>query len=478
MENKKIKILILTDSAAITSGLGTTCRHIFMPLVQMFPDKYELHQLGFFHFQPKEQVSWPIYHTKIKNGPNGPEPDMADKYGELSFDEYVARLEPDIVFAYGDMWHFEHAIKSPLRNSYRLITYYTIDGQPYYGDIDSDQNTMWGKNLSKVDQVVVLTPFGRKVLKDCCKELEDKNIISIPHPMVLNQYPERTQEVVHKARNKFLPAIIRDNAFVCGFIGRNQFRKQNYKLWELTHYIVHGDYIHCNNCDRVTVKEWDHSKRQTKDSAELTLYEEHYNYDHCWYCKSSDIRSGKPNRDFYMWIHSPKNDPGYKFSLHQEIWQVSQHCLYTNRAEQQPLPKQELNELMYAWDAGFMNSGGEGYGNFGIEAMAASLPLIYSNYSSHADFCKFGGLPVRVGQYVPEIHHGIMRSVIDTGDAIKQMNRLIESKELRIELGKSGRLACMENEITQIAKTWDKVFTDVNKIPLPMDSNKIHGAVI
>lgn len=476
--NKKIKILILTDSAAGNSGLGTTCRNIFMPLTQLYPDKYEIHQLGFFHFNPKEKVSWPIYPTRIKQGPNGMEPDLADKYGELSFDEYVTKIKPDIVMGYGDMWHFQHTIYSPLRNNYRLVTYYTVDGQPYFGHLSSDGSTMWGKNLARVDQVVVLTPFGSKTLKRSCKELADKDIKVIPHPMILNQYPERTEELVSQVKNKYIPKIIKDKAFVCGFIGRNQFRKQNYKLWEVTHYITHGDYIECDDCERITLKEWDHSSRKTRESSEITIYEKGYNYDHCWHCKSTNIRDGKPNRDFYMWMHTPKNDPGYNIELHQEMWGVSQNCLYTNTPDNQQLSKPQLTELMYAWDMFFFNSGGEGYGNGAIEAMASGLPVVYSDYSSHADFCQFGGLPVRIQSYVPELHHGIMRSVIDTGHAVSQINKLIRDPNLRKQLGKSGRLSCMQNDIVNIAKTWDLLFTDVYNRPLPIQNNKMHGAVL
>lgn len=477
MDNK-IKILILTDSAAISSGLATTTRNIFIPLLKMFPEKYEIHQLGFFHFQPKEQVPWPIYHTKLKQGPNGPEPDMSDKYGEISFDEVVSKINPDIVYGYGDMWHFAHTINSPLRNTYRLITYYTVDGQPYFGHLDADGSSHWGKNLAKVDQVCVITPFGRKVLKRSCKELEDRDIKVVPHPMIMAQYPDRTEEIVKSAREKFLPPIIRDNAVVCGFIGRNQFRKQNYKLWEVTHYITHGDYIECNECNRVTIKEWDHAARKTRDSEELTLYEKGYNYDHCWYCKSTNIRSGEPNRDFYMWIHSPKNDPGYNMELHQRMWEVSQNCLYTNTPTNQPLPRGELNHLMYAWDMMFYNSGGEGNGNGAQEYMATGGPIVYSDYSSHADFCQHGGLPVRINSYVSELHHGIMRSVIDTGHAVQQLNKLIRNKTLRQTLGVKGRTSISQTDVSQTTKVWDKIFTDVMSKPKPIESNTIHGAVL
>ena len=66
MAEKKTKILICTHSAAMHSGLSETTRHIFIPLLQKYGDKYEIHQLGYFNFgKPSEKVPWPIYTTKV-----------------------------------------------------------------------------------------------------------------------------------------------------------------------------------------------------------------------------------------------------------------------------------------------------------------------------------------------------------------------------------------------------------------------------
>ena len=118
MAENKTKILICTHSAAMHSGLSETTRHIFIPLLQKYGDKYEIHQLGYFNFgKPSEKVPWPIYTTKVDQTPQGPKPDMNDRFGQISFDNVVEKVKPDIVFGYGDMWHFEHMLNSPQRNT-------------------------------------------------------------------------------------------------------------------------------------------------------------------------------------------------------------------------------------------------------------------------------------------------------------------------------------------------------------------------
>lgn len=487
--NNKIKILISTDSAAIQTGLAETTRNIFMPLIGMYPNKYDIHQLGFFHFFPREKVSWPIYQTKVKQGPNGAmEIEESDKYGQTTFHDLVYKLKPDIVFGYGDMWHFNHLITSPYRNNYRLLTYYTIDGQPYFGStLSSNGDTEWGNNLAKVDEVVTLSFFGRDVLKESCKELKDKDIKVMYHSMNMNLYKYVTADRKLELKDKILPKIIdRKQSFIAGFVGRNQFRKQNHKLWEVTHYMVHGDYIHCNDCDRIIPKEWNHAARRSKDPSrsygdleQLTLYERGYNYEYCWYCKSSNVKNGTPDPNFYMWFHIPKKDPGYNYELHERMWKVENNCLYTSHVDNAVgIPKEEIINLMSSFDCFFYPSGGEGFGNPAMEAMALGVPVVYSDYSSHAEFCKFGGLPIRVSTYVPELMIGINRSIIDTGSAIRQLLKLRQDAKLKEQLGIKAHMHASQYDILHMTKAWDQLFTNLYAKPLPIGNNSLYATTI
>jgi hypothetical protein len=475
----KIKILISTDSAALQSGLAETTRNIFIPLLKFKPEKYELHQLGFFHWQPKEQVPWPIYRTRVNKRPDGQlAPDEADKWGEITSHELISKLTPDIVFGYGDMWHFNHLLYSPLRNTYRLAVYYTIDGQPYFGHLNDDGTTAWGKNLTKADEIVTLSHFGRRTLKEGCSELADKDIHVAYHALDMTRFSDKTNEEILDIRKQVFPPIIAHDSFIMGWCGRNQFRKQNYKLWEVLHYLVYGDYIECNECGKITIKEWNHSSRKTMDPDRLTMYDPGYRYDYCWYCKGVNISEGIPNNKCYLWLHMPKNDPGYNPELHERIWKVSDKSMYTSSLDHfRGIPRDDVISMMQAWDCMFYPSGGEGFGNPPYECLAAGTPIVYSNYSSHAEFCKFGGLPVRVN-YIPELHHGIMRSIIDTGDAVKQLLKLIRSKELCHKLGARGKLHVSQYHITHMVEFWDKLFTNMMKKPLPTESEVLYTSVI
>ena len=126
----------------------------------------------------------------------------------------------------------------------------------------------------------------------------------------------------------------------------------------------------------------------------------------------------------------------------------------------------------------FYPSGGEGFGNPPFECMAAGVPIVFSDYSSHAEFCRFGGLPVRVANYTPEMQLGIQRSAIDTNHAIEQMLKLVRSKELRKSLGSRGRQHAAQFAIPHLTPVWDNIFSEMMTKPLPLAGDKIYGAVL
>jgi glycosyltransferase involved in cell wall biosynthesis len=410
---------------------------------------------------------------------------MNDRYGQLSFDEVVSNIKPDIVFGYGDMWHFDHMLSSPLRNSFRLLCYYTIDGQPYFGHLNKDNTTEWGKKLLKADEIVVLSHFGKEVLERGNTELKDKDIKVMYHPLDMQRYPNRSDKDIMDIREKVLPKHIPRKAFIAGWLGKNQFRKQNYKLWEITHYIVHGDYIRCRSCDRITIKEYNHTTRETKDPDKypgeldkITMYDEKYRYKECWHCKSVDIVKGKPNKDFYMWFHMAKDDPGYNPDLHENMWNITDRCMYTKQVSGLTgVASKDLAALISSWDIMLYPSGGEGFGNPLAESLAAGTPAVYSNYSSHAEFAKFGGLPIKC-TYQPELMHGIQRAAVDTNDAVRQVLRMIEEPRLRKELSIKGRLHMAQYNIPHMVDTWDQILTSMVSQPLPINSNKIYTTVV
>lgn len=476
----KIKILTVTDSPRIHTGLGENCRLMFKDLLARYPDKYEVESLGWFNFSNSEPISWPVHSTNTVQQPNGTHAfDAEDRYGQRTFEGVLAKFKPDIVWAAGDMWCFEHLIHSPNRNSFRLSLYYTIDGAPYFGTwLNPDHSSEWGSKLCKADEVVVWSEFGEKVLKESCPELRNRDISVIYHPTDVSRFRYLNPEQKKKERQRLYSGHVPTDAFVLGFIGRNQFRKQNYKIWEVMHYIKHGDYIECKDCDRITIKEYNWNN-QTVKTGPTYRYEASYNYDCCWYCRSKNITEGQARPDIYLWQHMPKTDPAYNFDLHAKMWKIQDKVICTGIENQgKGIPAQQLAELMSTWDGFVYLSGGEGFGIPAFEAQMCGLPVIYSNYSSHADFAQYGGLPVRC-DFIPEFAFAINRAIADTGDTIKQILWAYRNRDKFAQLGQNGRVNAISKNVTTISTQWNNLFDKMMAQPTSLVGAKsIYATVV
>lgn len=461
---KPIKILLVTDSAQIHTGLGENCRLVFKDLVARFPGKYEIHQLGWFHINPTEQVPWTVHATNFIKQPNGSmDIDVNDKYGQRSFEAILAQVKPDIVWSSGDLWCFDHLLNSPNRNNFRLALYYTIDGSPYFGSwLKPNDSSEWGQRLKKTDSLIVWSEFGKEVLKESCPELKNKEIDVIYHPSDTNRFKALDRPAKVELRKKLYKDQINQDAFILGFIGRNQFRKQNHRMWEVLGYAINGHYIECKTCNRVTVKEFNWCT-QTARVGNTYRYEAGYNYDHCWYCKSKDIVSGTPLKDLMLWQHTPMTDPGYNINLHLTMYNIANNVIRTSMTgPSHGFSPQQMADMISSWDGMLYISGGEGFGIPAFECQAAGLPIIYSNYSSHADFAKHGGLPVRC-EFIPEFVFGIHRAMVDPGDCVKQLLWAYRNREEFAALGLKGQAFSKTKSIANVGDQWDSLFTRMMK---------------
>ena len=479
---KKTKILIATDSARIHTGLAETCRLVYKRLIEKYPDHYEIEQLGWFHNEKgPEKVPWKIHPTNIiREQGKPPQLDQGDRYGQRTFEFIRSQFQPDIVWTNGDLWCFDHLLNSPTRNSFRLCCYYTIDGSPYFGThLEAGVKSDWGNKLAKTDRLAVLTESGVDTLHNSCPEIKDKHIDVVYHPVDIDRFTVLSDEQKHSLRDKMYPPTMPRDAFVLGWVGRNQFRKMNFKMWEVMHYMKFGDYIVCDDCERVTVQEYDHAARQSRVIGKLMKYDADYDYQHCWHCKSKNVKQGVPHDDIYLWMHMNQKDPGWKPDSMSEMYDVKDRITYTQGLKSsEGLPPEVLAQLISSWDGLLYLSGGEGFGVPAFEAMMAGVPIIYTNYSSHADFCKHGGLPVRV-DFIPELGLSIHRSIADTNHAVERCLEAYNDRAAFKALGDKGRAFTETKTIDVIVDQWHGIFQEMMEQPLATeDAQHVYTEVV
>src|SRR5690349_19276225 len=101
--NNRLRILIVSDSPCLPTGLAETTRIIFSTLLDLYPDCYELHQVALFHCYAVTSLRWPVYPTEaLTTSSNEFEFAADDKYGQRTAVRVIKELQPDIVFAFGD----------------------------------------------------------------------------------------------------------------------------------------------------------------------------------------------------------------------------------------------------------------------------------------------------------------------------------------------------------------------------------------
>ena len=139
------KVLILTDSPVLPSGLGRVGREIASRYSSN--KDVDVRYAGWNHPNAQHKFSYPIY--PILRG-SAEEPMM--------FAEILKGFKPDTLICIGDIWYFNHLANIPSQTlPPRRIAYITVDARPFYAD--------WGKTLSIFTRVCVMSKFGAKEIE-------------------------------------------------------------------------------------------------------------------------------------------------------------------------------------------------------------------------------------------------------------------------------------------------------------------------
>jgi len=119
----------------------------------------------------------------------------------------------------------------------------------------------------------------------------------------------------------------------------------------------------------------------------------------------------------------------------------------------------DMPVLYQLWDCLLYLSGGEGFGVPAWEAMCSALPIIYTNYSSHAEFLGKAGAGVPVGGMLqPEPETCIWRMVADLAQTIEAVRKLYFARKAGRTLGAAGRFFVQSFTPQLQAARWNRIF--------------------
>ena len=94
--------------------------------------------------------------------------------------------------------------------------------------------------------------------------------------------------------------------------------------------------------------------------------------------------------DVFLWVHMPDRGPEdtWPVDLLERLYDVrnGRDLYYTESCRSMPALAPDNTPTLYQlWDRLLYLSGGEGFGLPPWEAMSVAIPVVYSNYSSHAE---------------------------------------------------------------------------------------------
>jgi glycosyltransferase involved in cell wall biosynthesis len=451
----KTKILLLAPSPTLPTGMAEMIRLIFETLLAQYPDAYEIEQVGLVHTFAVSAPRWPIHPTRTVRMANGElDLDPNDAHGEKTFPEVARRFQPDLVFAYNDPQYLAFLCASPQSRPYKLILYTNLDGYPFP---EADANVFRPANL-----ILTCSEFARNVLVTASPALKGKTDFMYS-PADTARFKPVSDEEKKTIRRDLLPTWIPQDAFVLGWIGRNQWRKQIWLLYAVLHYLRSGKYFVCQHCERITVIDWHPGLRQHMDEL-VDVVSGSARQAACRHCRSTDVAQAAPFTDIFLWFHSidPRGQGAWPLAELECQFDVKRgrDIYYTEgMGEKAALAPSDMPLFFQMWDALLYLTGGEGFGLPAWEALCAGLPVVYTDYSSHAEFLRRanGGLPVR-GILQPEAKTCIWRMVADVGEALVAVRKLYLDRKLGRTLGANGRAFVQDFTPEIQAAKWHEIF--------------------
>jgi glycosyltransferase involved in cell wall biosynthesis len=410
--------------------MAEVIRVIFESLLSKYPQRYELCQVGLYHSYSVSKPAWQIYPTRhVRYGKDKFSYPIEDQFGQCTVREVIQSFQPDIIFAHNDPQRLLHLCCSPEKRNYKLVLYVNFDGFPVSAEI--------GPALNCADRIITMSEFSMNVLLACIPSIHREKVSFSYFMADKSRFKPLGIDERKSLRARIFPSWLDPEAFIFGWVGRNQWRKQVWLPYAAIHYLRRGGYGICKSCERVTVaqemlfEQYDSQAEDLKFASSGTVTQV------CRHCKSPNLLTPSLLNNVHLCIHMP-NEPGHQAwnpeALQEFLRLTPDNDLYytkTHRLGDFALPEQ-MAEIYQSLDALMYLSGGEGFGLPAWESMCCGVPVIFTNYSSHAEFLNIAGAGIPVGGILqPEMRTGIWRMIADMEQVIEAARRIYSDTALR-----------------------------------------------
>lgn len=421
MANEKIKILMHSEFFAGT-GFSRVAENLVKELIKT--GNYEFTIIGGeYHGEPYDHVEWPITVYPCLDMKQYNKPEYQDPRGAQRMLDQLVTGEYDILFTIYDpmnVANFGPKIKAVL--DYLKKEKKKVPQWVYYFPTESYVRNHWVENaISLADYPVSYTKYGAKEVLKVNPNLQIK---TISHGVNPQEFYPLSKEENKKNKDTIFGGLFKDR-FVVSNINRNVRRKDIPR----------------------TLKVFKKFQEQV------------------------------PNAILYL--HMRHNDGGGDFRVMANDIGLVELKDYVHPVNMQEFdyPVEIINMIYNVSDMVISTSHGEGWGLSITESFATKTPFVGPNNTSFTEICEGRGLlaEVREGE---EINYGpsdfnLWRPIVDIDDMVKQMVWVYDEMAGKDEkkMVDSAYEWVQELSWDKIAKQWDNLFQEANKMSLVVTAN-------
>jgi glycosyltransferase involved in cell wall biosynthesis len=163
-----------------------------------------------------------------------------------------------------------------------------------------------------------------------------------------------------------------------------------------------------------------------------------------------------------LYLHTNPVDIGWDIlDLLKRYRVFDRTCISKSASIQKALAKTKLNEIYNLFDVMVLPTAGEGFGLPILEAMAAGVPVIATNYTSCVELLEGRGELIAVKEFLTAGRHNIEYAIPDIDDLVAKLNLLYSQPELRKQHSKAGLEYARTLDWDEIVKRWDNLLIKI-----------------
>jgi D-inositol-3-phosphate glycosyltransferase len=398
-----MKILWIGDG-----GISTGFARVNHSIIENLPDDWEIHHIAVNYRGDPYKTTPNHFLYPAQNG--------GDVLGIGRINPLIEALKPDMMFILGDPWVIYEYMKV-IKPGIKVVTYVPVDAQHL--------DPAWVHNISKLDQTITYTEFGKNEFLRQKNDFEDIRVI--PHGTDISKFYPLDKLACRKKLG------IDPELFIVFNGNRNQPRKR----------------------------------------VDLTI--------------KAFAKFAEGKDDVRLYLHMGVEDAGFNVKKLCEregiIGEgVTPKLIMTSEklSPSASVSIEHLNIIYNAMDVGINTSMGEGWGLVNVEQACCKVPQIVPNYSATAEiFSPEEALHINIERTAP--HQGILTEggIIDVDHAAELLERLYQDRKLGKTLAENAYQKFARTEYTwkAIGKQWEEVFLEMkekevkNKPPEPKQEN-------